>query len=147
MHQVLIKVDRSTRLLYPDSVKKIVYPELESVGPAEYDLVKVQLHLHKKQKGEGWVSGHTLYRHLKRGDKLKDCLGFHDALEIQKANVEVFQKLFGDKVLFCWRSIVREYSGALAVPRVFADGLRIVVDWDWIDLGWNDRFPTACFPS
>src|ERR1700722_11534777 len=42
----IVRVDRSVRPVYPDFVKTVMHPELEKVGPAEYDLATVDLWLH-----------------------------------------------------------------------------------------------------
>lgn len=144
----LIRIDRSVKPAYPDWVKEIMHPELEAVGPAEYDLVKVELylHLHDEQDGKR-MKGTKLYDHLKETDSLKNCLGLHDALEIQKKGIKVFRKLFGIKTVFCWKSVVRSHDGSLNVPYVYGGGSKVVVDWSWLGNDWRGRNPAARFAS
>lgn len=144
----IIRVDRSIRPVYPDWVKEVMHHELKAVGPAEYDLAKVELYLHDGQKNGSWMKGTKLYEHLKETDSLKNCLGLHDALEIQKKGIEVFRKLFGNKMVFCWKSVVRDHDGNLGVPYVYDVGDEVVVDWDWLDDVWLDNCdPAARFAS
>lgn len=146
----IIRVDRTVRLVYPDWMnwmKEVMHPELEAVGPTEYDLSKVELYLHDKQKNGGYIVGTSLYEHLKETDSLKDCLTLHDALEIQKKGIKVFRKLFGNKAVFCWKSVVRHRLGHLFVPYVYVDGDGVVVDWVWLGGVWFDSNPSARFAS
>lgn len=143
----IIRVDRSVRPVYPDWAKVVMHPELEAVGPAEYDLAKVELYLHDEQKDGKWMKGTKLYDHLKETDSLKNCLGLHDALEIQKKGIKVFRKLFGGKAVFCWKSVVRSRDGDLFVPCVCVGGSLVVVSWDWLGHGWYDVDPAARFAS
>ena len=142
----IIRVDRSASLVYPVWMKEVMHPELEVVGPTEYDLAKqVELYVHDKQKNGRWMKGTKLYEHLKETDSLRICLGLHDALEIQKKGIKVFQKLFGDKAVFCWKSVVRYRGGGLGVTYVYNDGQKVVVGWSWLGRLWNDDYPAVRF--
>src|SRR3989338_1602851 len=70
----IIRVDRSVKPSYPDWMKKLMYPDLELTGPAEYDIQKLGLWLHDDQK-DGVVSGNTIYTKLEKDNALADCLG------------------------------------------------------------------------
>lgn len=140
----IICVDRSVRPVYPDWAK-VVHPELEAVGPDEYDLAKVELYLHDDQKDGKSMKGTKLYDHLKDTDSLKNCLGLHDAPEIKKKGIKVFRKLFGNKTVFCWKSVVRDRDGNLDVPCVYGDSNGVVVYWRWLDDGWHGDYPAARF--
>ncbi len=143
----IIRVNRSICPVYPDWMKEVMHPELEAVGPNEYDLSKVELYLHDKQKDSGRIVGNYLYEHLKETDLLKTCLGLHDAVEIQKKGIAAFRKLFGNKAVFCWKSVVRDRDDDLGVPYVYGDGGEVVVRWNWLVDDWRDRNPAACFAS
>jgi len=144
----IIRVDRSVRPVYPDLAKVVVmHPELEIVGLAEYDLSNVELYLHDDQKDGKWMEGTKIYKHLKETDSLKACLGLQDALEIKKKGIEVFRKLFGGKVVCCWKSVVRDHDGNLYVPYVYDGSDRVVVDWRWLVNDWSDDYPSARFAS
>ena len=143
----IIRVNRSVRPVYPDWVKVVMHPELEAVGPAEYDLANVELYLHDVQKNGERMEGTKLYHHFKETGSLKNCLGFHDAIEIQKKGVKVFRKLFGGKVVFCWKSVVRSLDGNLFVPYVYGGGSLVVVGWRWLSNGWDSHGPAARFPG
>ena len=141
-----IRVDRSVCPVYPKWAKVVMHPELETVGPAEYDLAQVELYLHDGQNSK-WMWGTALYEHLKETHSLKNCLGLHDALKIEKKDIKVFRKLFKDKVVFCWKSVVRGDSNGLFVPYVEGDGHVVVVCWRWLGNAWSNRSPAARFAS
>lgn len=144
----IIRVDRSAALVLPAWAGELVYPELQAVGPAEYDLAKqVELYLFGKQNSGGFETGHAVHDHLKETDSLKNCLGLHDALEIQKKGIKVFRKLFGDRAVFCWKSVVRDHDGRLGVPYVCDDGSKVVVFWRWLGYGWDGIGLAARFSS
>jgi len=142
----IIRVDRSISV-FPSWVKKVLHPKLQTVGPAEYDLAKVGLYLHDGQKNGKWMKGTELYDHLKETASLKDCLGLHDALQIQKKGIKVFRKLFRGKSVFCWKSVVCDQGDSIAVPYVIDDGSKVVVDWHWLVADWRGSFPSARFAS
>lgn len=141
-----IRVSRSIRPVYPDWVDKVMHPELENTGPSEYDLGKVELWLHNKQKKGGVVKGKSIYQYLKKNDMLKTCLGLADGEEIQKKSIVVFQKLFGNKSVFLWKSVVCARDGRV-VPYLGEHGSRVVVFWRWLYVGWDGVDPAARLAS
>ena len=140
----LVRVDRSVKPIYPDWMKKLMHPELEPTGPAEYDLNTVGLWLYDDQKTKV-VRGQVIYDHLKKTDALASCLNLQDGLAIQQKGVAVFRKLFGGKVGFLWGSVVQNRNGNLIVPYLYEDGDRVVVNWDWLDNNWNSNCPALRF--
>ncbi len=142
----LIRIDRSVKLVYPDWVKEIADPELEGVGPAEYDMTKVELWPHDNQKYGGFVTIRMVYDYLKSSNKLRNCLGLEDALEIQKNGIVAFRKVFGYKVPICLRSVVVDQNG-WRVPYFFGSVDEIVQHWFWLDRSLNDDNPVVLFPT
>lgn len=157
-YNTLIRVDRSIKPVYPEWVKGIVHPELEGVGPAEYDMTQVELWLHDDQRGDkGYVVGRELFEYLQEGDILKRCLGLDDALAIQKNGKKAFERVFIENgcVLF-WRSVIQDSRDQLVVPYIsIYDDYRIYDDYkDPLEVGWTsvddllDRYRhAACFPN
>lgn len=146
----IIRVDRiarDIRLVYPEWMNKVMHLELEAVGPTEYDLSKIRLYLHDEQKDGKSIVGHRLYEHFKETNMIKNSLGFQDALEIQKKGIVVFQTLFGNKSIQCWKSVVLGPNGNLYVPCVFGNGTIVVVDWNWLDDDFNGKKPATRFAS
>ena len=141
-----VYVDRSVSPIYPDWVKKVMHPELERMGPAEYDLSLVKLWLHPDQLN-GVVNGNAIYKHLKQNVALADCLGLADLRAIQAKGIAVFRKLFAGKVVFGWKSVVqdRDVSGNLSVPYLYEDGDKVVLHWNWLDGGWRSNGPAVRF--
>ena len=145
----IIRVDRTIKPTYPDWKKKVMHPELEASGPAEYDLSKVDLWLHDGQKDGKWTRGDNIYAKLKENDNelLKTCLTLRDGEEIKKNGVEAFRKFFKGKALFLWGSVVQLDDGDLYVPYLVDGGGRVVVDWGWLDGGWRGNSPAGRLAS
>lgn len=145
---IIIHVDRFARRVFPDFVEVVMHPELQAVGPTEYDLAKeVELYLHEGQNKDVGINGIELYKHLYETNSLKICLGLHDALEIKKKGVMVFRQVFGNKSVPCWKSVVRGFDGCLHVP-YFEDGGRrgVVVDWRALATSYlDDGHPAVRF--
>lgn len=141
----LVRVDRSVKPSYPDWMKKVMNPELELAGPAEYNLqTGVEQWLHDVQKRGSGV-GNTIYKHLQKGDALATCLNLQDALAIQAKGIAVFRRLFADKAVFLWGSVVQSRSGNLNVPYLVEIGGKVVVNWFCLDNNWNFYDPALRF--
>lgn len=151
----IVRIDRWDCLVYPDWANRVLHRELETAGPEEYDLSKVELHFHPEQKcptRRNDMTGEKIYQYLKKTDSLKNCLGLKDAVAIQQKGLAVFQKLFGENVLCCWKSTVENGRGRCFVPCVFrylqGNGVYVVkVDWNYLDIGWPRNHPAARFVS
>ncbi len=142
----IVCVERSDHSVYPFWATNPLHPELETVGPSHYDLAQVQLYVYESHwKGDKRMKGTQVYQHLKGTDRIKDCLDFHDALQIQKKGVEVFDRLFKGKKLFCWKSV--QNGAYLEVPYVQSDNGKVVVDWWRTVNNWYEEYPAALFPS
>ena len=142
----IVRVDRSVKPNYPycDWMKKVMHPEMELAGPAEYNLTKVDQWLHDDQK-RGSVSGNTIYKHLQKGDNLATCLNLQDGLAIQQKGIAVFRKLFASKEVFLWGSVAQDRYGNLYVPYLIEHGGKVVVNWHWLDLHWDSNNPALRF--
>jgi hypothetical protein len=140
----LVQVDRLVKPSYPDWMKKVMHPELECSGPAEYDLSTVEQWLHDDQK-RGSVVGNTIYKHLQKGDNLATCLNLQDGLAIQQKGIAVFRKLFAGKAVFLWGSVVQDRDGDLRVPYLYEDGGKVVVYWYWLDDYFYSDYPALRF--
>jgi len=145
----IIRVDRSIRPSYPDWMEKVMHPELESVGPAEYDISAVEQWLHDGQQDGKYIEGNKIYNHLKKDDMLllKTCLGLRDLEAIQKKGIAFFRKHFKGKAVFGWAGIVRGRRGLLDVPYLFENGVEVVLPWYWTGYGWHDRHPALRLAS
>ena len=143
----IIRVDRSIRPTYPDWVKTVMHPELEPLGPAEYDISQVKQWLHDGQKDGEWIEGNNIYSHLKETDTLKICLGLRDLEEIQKKDVAFFRKHFGGKLVFGWSGVVRDRLRRLRVPCLDEGGDEVVLDWYWLGSYLGDDNPALRLAS
>ena len=124
--------------------KKLMHPELELAGPAEYDLTKVDQWSHDDQKRRS-VVGNTIYKHLEKGDNLATCLNLQDGLAIQQKGIAVFRKLFAGNTVFLWGSVVRDHNGDLLVPYLCDGGDRVGLPWRWLGHNWYSTNPALRF--
>ena len=137
----IIRVDCSIRPSYPDWMKEVIHLELETVGPADYDILAVEQWLHDGQKSGKSIEGNKIYDHLKKTDTLKTCLGLRDLEEIQKKGIVFFRNHFKGKVVFGWASIVRYCIGSLFVPYLYGNGGRVVLRWRCLGYDWVSANP------
>lgn len=133
----IIRVDRSIRPSYPDWVKTVMHPELENVGPAEYNISVVEQWLHEGQKDGKLMEGNKIYAHLKEKGDLKNHFGLRDLEEIQKKGIVFFRKNFKGRVVFGWAGIVRDRRGYLDVPCLYERGGEVVLGWLWAGIAWH----------
>jgi hypothetical protein len=143
----IIRVDRSIRPSYPDWMKEVMHPELESVGPAEYDISAIEQWLHDGQKDGKYIEGNKIYNHLKKTDTLKTCLGLRDLEEIQKKGIAFFRKHFKGKAVFGWAGVMRDRNGYLVVPYLYEFDGKVVLDWHWTDGVWHGNDPALRLAS
>lgn len=150
----IVRVDRSVRPSYPNWVKTVMHPELENVGPSEYDVSKDEQWLHDGQKDGKWTKGDNIYAHLKETGDIKNHYTLRDLEEIQKKGVAFFRKYFAGKVVFAWGSVVLGrgdgghysysgyyVSGGYHVPYLDEFGGKVVIRWLWFGLGWRNCSP------
>lgn len=158
----IIRVNRAERPRYFDGVGgeglRVMHPELESTGPAEYDLANLQVVPHgsdgsltvdgvyntvKNRKG---VLGLVGFRDTSAMG-LSGCLGVADGRAILEKGIEVFDAFFPGKVLWLLRSIV-EHHGVLMAPCIFrtSESARLAIDWYRLYTRASRRSVTAHFP-
>jgi len=131
---LVVKVDRSVRPVYPDWVKDILHPRLERKGPLEFHLrTGLNQWLHGGQKNGGGIIGSNIYGYLKNNGMLSSRLNLQDGLAIQAKGIVIFRKLFQERSLFLWKSVVCRDDGRRHVPYLFGDDGRIVIHWCWFD--------------
>lgn len=141
----IIRVDRSIRPSYPDWMKEVVHQELESVGPAEYDISAVEQWLHDGQKNGGRVAGTIIYGNINEPSVLSDHLGLRDLEEIQKKGIMFFRKHFMGKTVFGWKSIGRNRNGILYVPCLYELCGGVILIWFFIERNLSNQSPALRF--
>lgn len=146
---IVIRVDRTIKPTYPDWMTKVIHPELEAQGPAEYDLTNVEQWLHDGQKNGKWIEGNKIYAKLQENDNamLKTCLTLRDGEEIKRNGIETYCKFFKGKALFLWGSVVQRGVGSLYVPFLDDDRGKVVVHWVGLDYGWDGHNPAGRLAS
>lgn len=157
-----IRIVRSTTPLtqYPSGMNGVVHPELERIGPAEYDLgMDVELWLHERQKTE-FVTGREIYDHLKATGSLGHCLGLADGLAIQAKGPVVFRRLFQGEApllttdvgktahsVYLWRSVFRpsKFLPLLSVPLLMEEKGKVAIYSLPLMGNWDARNPALRF--
>ena len=137
----VVNVDRSMRPSYPKWVKKVKNPELERIGPSQYDIRKdVFAWLHPKQRKSHVGSGWRVYDYLEKKGMLASCLGLADLCALHLMEHTVFPKRFVDKRLFAWRSVVeRRGDGGCFVPSLYRGGIFDDNKLEWLLLAADYR--------
>ncbi len=143
----IIRVDRSVYPHYPEWMEKVMHPELEEVGPTEYDLATIELWLHDDQK-KGVTTGNRVHDHLIKTDTLKTCLGLRDGEEIMNKGIEIFRMFFGGKAVFLWKSTLQLRVGNIFAPYLIEYEGEVVLRWlVLIREHWGCNLPAARFAS
>lgn len=113
--QTLIRVDRTVPPTYPSFTKRVLHPEFEKQGPAEYELSSIEQWTLSGQSLRGRVPAYDIYDQLKNENLLRVCLTLRDSEEIKKNGLAAYRRVFGEKTLVMWGSIVEHVSGSLCV--------------------------------
>lgn len=111
-----IFVDRSIRPNYPKWVTRVVHPELECLGPEEFDLRKIDRPLNLQD-------GYAIAK---------------------KDGGNLFREFFGERKLFLFSSVVSR-KGSMYVPYVMISRQRAVIRWSWVTHDWGVELPTIHF--
>lgn len=143
----IIRINRSVKPTYPDWVVKVLHPELEMTGPAEYNAAKLEQWLHDDQKDGGWIRGQKIYEHLKNNNMLESCIGLADLLAIQAKGIYFFRKHFAGKMVFGWKSVVRSRFGNLRAPCLCESGDEVYLHWRGLEGAWGGLGPALRLAS
>jgi hypothetical protein len=130
----LVCVDRSQKPVYPDTIQKLMHPELELDGPTEYNLLtEVEQWLHDDQK-RGVAQGTTIYTFLCKNNALRSCLNLQDGLAIARKGISVFRGLYAGKSVFLWGTVVQSLDTKLRVAYLCEEegGRDVVIKWRWL---------------
>ena len=123
----ILTIDRSVRPVYPDFVNEVMHPELEDIGPSNFDLSTLPLYLHPEQKNHGRMDGIRLYAFLKDSGLIEHCLDLRVGEELVKQR-HLWPMAWSGKAVLLWKSVVRDSSGNLGVPCV-SGGVCIGLVW------------------
>ena len=114
MKKTIIKVNRSAKIKYGCHDHQLLHPELEKVGPAEYDLIRIRHWTDKSQcdKSQWTFWDHPtyglIYRHLNENGLLVNCLGLHDLLALKRRSNSFLYEHFSGNSIIGWKSAVRD---------------------------------------
>lgn len=134
----IIRVDRSKKAVYPKLMKRLLHPELESLGPIEYSAESIDRWPSEGEMDPGWTTGSNVYAMLREEDckLLNTCLGLRDLEEIREKGTPFFQKYLKDGPVFGWRSVGLTNRNRLTVPCLCCGGCKPVLRWMVLDRGW-----------
>lgn len=142
-----VRIDRSIQPRYPSWMRRLAYPELQRVGPNDYDLrFRVGQWLHESQKSVV-VPGSFIYKKLREENLLIDQLSFADLMVIQTKGVAVFTTLYAGKTVFAWKSVAvtRDNLAKLRVPGLCLSGDALKIFWFFLDCGLSPNEPALHF--
>lgn len=140
----IIHVDRTVSVVYPNWIKKALYPQLEQVGPSDFNIAELESHLHPKQV-EGYATGNEIHEELIAKKMIESCLGLPELLNIQKRGIRFFRKHYSGKAVFGWRSVVQDRDGDLLVPSLVVLEGKVILLWRWLAYNFNSDRPALRF--
>lgn len=141
----IIHVDRFAKPVYPDFKREVEYPELELVGPAELDLIKIEQWLHPQQV-KGCVTGDEIHEELIDRKIIESCLGLADLQAIQVRGVGFFRKYFANKSVFGWKFIIRSCDEYFLVPYIGEGCGGIKLNWRFLANEFDSTSPALRVP-
>lgn len=137
----VVIVDRTVQPAYPDFVKKVKYPELELVGPADFNASNLEQWLHLKQEKGGITTGHEIYEELIAKKMLEICLNIVDLGAIQNRGISFFRRHFAGKMVLGWKSVILNRDSLLGVPYLYEGCDDVEMDWISLDLDLHSGIP------
>jgi hypothetical protein len=138
----LVHVDRSVRPVYPTWATVVMHPELEALGPTEFDPSKLELWLHPRQV-QWWTPAQVIYDFLKENNMLAECLGLSDLMAIKSRGLDFYRRFFGSMTLIGWKSVVGYYRNSVVAPALIEDSGEVDLYWHLVkhNLGSGDPAP------
>lgn len=98
----IIHVDRAAPPTYPDWPHKIMYPELQDTGPADFDVGKLDPWWPERP-----VKGDIFYDRLRAAGTLGSFLNVQDLSAIQARGLDFFREHWKNKLLVAWKSVIQ----------------------------------------
>lgn len=105
-----------------------------------------ELWLHPKQK-DGWVKGTEIREYLEKNNLMENCFTKEELEEIQRKEVLFYRKHFGNKLVYAWKSVVRDGLGGLCVPDLYESGGKVFLGWRWLGSDFDSRDVALRFAS
>lgn len=134
----MICVDRSKTPPYPEWVQEAVHPELQGVGPTEYDVADLDQWVTRDPNC--LVRGRLTYEYLKESKMLETCLCLTDLLEIQAKGIQCFLACAkGATCLVALRSVCKGKDSKMYVAYLTLHDCAVILRWACIDKCVFDR--------
>ena len=152
-----IIVKRTDCPYYPYNRKPVLLG-FEHTGFLEYRLGSLKLWLHPNQRNNRKIKAKEVFEYIQQNTVtflplINSCLGLLDGYAIQENGVEAFFKVFGDKKLLLWKSVVKQaemnpkkgLQYSYYVPFVCARRGRVEIGWLWLEDYLMPGDITPCF--
>ncbi len=124
----VVRVNRSAKLSYPAYMVRVMYPELEVTGPAEYDLRTMVETWRTADQSRAEVRCHSIYADLLIAKAIEDQLGLSDLIAIKAKGIGVFRQ-FNARHIYGWRSVIEGKQEVLYVPYLSEHKGQVVLHW------------------
>lgn len=146
-NNTIIHINRAKKLVYPLWGDFVINPELESFGPAEFD-VKTLVQEYPNGLGvESLVDAASVHTYIVTNGLRKNCLGLREAEKIRERGVQFFQKFFAGECVLCWKCIVVRSGCDLFVPFLFNNRNQVEINWFQIGHGGSLANKLIHFPN
>ena len=127
-----------------------LYPELEKVGPLQFDVTKIEQWVHERQQGGLFMNGEELHSYI-AANILNSCLGLTELLAIADRGYYFVLQHFGQVGPYGHRGAARNQKGELFVPYINRSGRhdaqkKAFVSWDQFKIA-IECMRTLRFPS
>ncbi len=100
---------------------------------------EIELHLEPEQR-ESIIGGKELY------ERIKDTAVMNvNVANFLLENQKLYPKVWENKYIYFWGTIVRHRDGRLLVPCLVERGGEVHLNWDWLGNDWADARPAARF--
>lgn len=106
-----------------------------------FEVMSYELYLAPGQQNGRWMKGSDLEKHLLETKLIERALSLDD--ELVKgwfADPSSYPEEFKGKEIFLWKS-TRTSGSSRFVAYLYWSGGRVVVDWSWLESGWDGYDP------
>ncbi len=122
----LVKVDRNKPSQHQPPRSTLVNSKLSRSGPSRYDLTALQNITPHITQGAHEATGYAILQYLEGTTNyfLYHCLSLQDASAIVEKDPELFRMIFGDRILYFWKSALFTQNGERCVPGLVSEEIQ-----------------------
>lgn len=118
----IVKVDRTKPPRLKIQKSTPAKPGLSRSGPSQYDLATLPSVAPSPQEKK--MTGYTVVADLEERGIFERCLSLQDASAIVEKDPELFRMIFGDSVLYFWKSVLFTQEGRKCVPVLVSEEIQ-----------------------